>query len=241
MVSTHPEVVIWLVLVLLYFSDLGILLFLNEVLLFETAGKFSAHVVHSDITIRKKQIYILNPFVPQTLPFRIPWGLSSGSRIQAEADERRIRQCSSTLRYAKRLCVALGALLFVGFPLLSVVIGFEYAFVVSGIVGYSLLFVIIAIVVRKRTDLSVRTDKAASLMLVACLCIPLAVNICRRLSLLVEVHSDVSDVLGELLEDHTYRQVAREIVSRAEKEIGLGLEEKMEQDLKRYINEAFLE
>ncbi len=239
MLATNPELVLWGALLVLYGADSFTLLYYNELLLEESAGAFSARVDHSRVELRGKRLRVLNPLSPHVLSYRIPWGTRSWLNASGDADESRIRACSKALRHPRWLGVALGVNLFAVFPALSFSIGFESAFVLCAGAGYGLLLCAIGVILARRRSIPVPVADLASLLLACCLCLPLGVGLCRRISLLMDVPSDAAAILPRLLDAQALASAAEGIVTLAREEIALGVGETAEGRLRDYVARAF--
>ena len=197
------EIFVFLVFVLLYLSDLLILRFDREFLLEDCDDSLKLYSI-SDICILRKRLEVLNPFTPYRLIYR-----SSLGRIENEFnlddDLEKLGASKQNLQKVSFYCGVLGLVLFVNFPLLYVAVGFDYAFILTAILGYFIHTFNSLNVIKHRKRINIDTDKLAILLVVSFICLPLAINLARRITLCISIKSDPLDILGtfqneELLE-----------------------------------------
>jgi len=238
-IATHPELVIWAALVVLYVSDLVTLLHYNEVLLRDAGGDLSARVSRSRVEIRNRRLAVLNPFTPHALLFRIRWGIRAWEQTPVDTDLNRIQSSAEALQQPTGLCLLLAVTLLLGFPALSLTAGFAVAFLATAVFGYALIIAAAALVTARRRELDIAAQELVPLLAVSLLCLPCGINLCRRASMLVPVESDAARILPHLLPGAEFERAATAIVARASEEIEIGLEEATEQRLRRYIETAF--
>lgn len=241
MTGIGPEALFWTALGLLYLSDLFVLLCFNEALVLDGRGGFAARVEPSRAEVRNKRLHVLNPLTPHVAAFRVFWGAGRGNDAGAAADEAGLRAASGALRTPARLCAALGALLFLAFPATSMAVGFESALLPVAALAYGLLLAITVLVVSRAPALRVPPARLATVLVVAWLCIPCAVNLVRRASLLMEVEADAAALLPRLLDADAWARAAAAVRARAREEIERGLDEVTESRLKSYIATALPE
>ena len=206
------ELVFILVLVFLYLSDLLVLRYDREFLLVENRKTLQFYSI-GDLLILKKRLEILNPFTPYRLIYRVSLWRGEES-LALENDLNKLSTSKKHIKIVSFYCGLLGIVLFVNFPFLYLVIGFDYAFILTAILGYLIFIVNSLIIIKYRHEFYVDTDKLIILLIVSFVCIPLAVNLARRITLYVPIKSDLIKIIETFEDEDLFEKTRMSVVNR---------------------------
>jgi len=139
------------------------------------------------------------------------WGEES---LALENDLNNLSTSKKHIKIVSLYCGILGIILFVNFPFLYLVIGFDYAFILTAILSYLIFILNSLVIIKYRHEFHVDTDKLIVLLIVSFICIPLAINLARRITLYVPIKSDLIKIIETFEDEGLIEKTRMSVVNR---------------------------
>lgn len=162
----------------IYIIDSSITLFSNEFLIFETFGRWKAFFPSTRWRVFRKMLTILNLFTPNILPFKGYWDTQSHDLNEEDIDD-----FIRTLMPLRIMAILSFILVFVSIPAAIFLLRDDALILLLIIILYLNAFMSLIIVWVNRRSLRISNNFFYKLAFDSMLCIPLAINMARKISL----------------------------------------------------------
>lgn len=214
----HSELLLMALFAVLYFYDSVMLLHGNEAVLSRRGpGRWSAGFGSSTTTLKGKEVYFPNPFLPTQPLVRLRWRYEGSPAGPAQLWDARLNRFSGLSGFVWILAFLIFVMLPValfgrqGERLIVLAFGMIYA--------TTALMVLFLWFRRRQFEYTVREFSAIAIDLL--ICPPFALNIIRRLALRTPISEDFVLAAKRLLSSEQWESTCQKLLSRLDDEIAM--------------------
>lgn len=163
-----------------YLLDSRTLLSFDEFLLVNSNGTWSYVFPNKRWYLNNKTLHILNPFSPNSLPFKVSWRISNNRNSSCQNN---VDVCINCLKPIRSLAMVELVILLVSIPITVFLFGLGLLFLVQIALVYLIGMGILVWIWRYRDTLKIPKKYFIGLVADSILCPPLSINVSRKIAL----------------------------------------------------------
>ncbi|MFD0914679.1 hypothetical protein [Methylophilus luteus] len=218
---------IWITLGLIgfYLYDSAALVFSNEIVFFETKGRWFVALPTDRWRVVGKRLFFPNPLKPNYSMFIVPWSATASFYAK---DSKDTFELISAIRYLRLAVVPLMLLLIFVLPLVIFKLGIGTPALITLMLVYLLVIAMLFYIYTKREKLGLSKRQVLSLAFEATSCPPFAINLIRKITIKRSIASCPLEFAFKVLEPQDFKNFAEELDKK--------LSEKMEYEIDHETN-----
>ena len=216
----RPDVLVFALALLLYVTDLGRLIYANEVLFCSAGGgRWNAIMPSDGFFFRRRHAVFPRPYDPGCLVLSLNWPAQPRAADAGDLRER-LTALQSQLSFPQLVCRLLAAEMFLGLPGAYLLPRHDVPVLLLLAVIYIQVLALVMWLFRSRHRLALPLSACLMWAFESLVCIPYAVNMHRKIGalLLAAAKYDVLDAAGALLDDPAQQALARQLQNAAQKQ-----------------------
>lgn len=218
MTSYQDELMLLAFALILYVYDSAILIYFDEGILFPASrNKWAMWIGSEAARFCGKYLFIPNPLMPQRPLYRLGWqtlGSSNSSLCEWEIDSIKYRALSPLI-----LGMGVGLFIFLPAGLLMRTTYSLPTITAALVVVYVNMAAALTLIWIRRQQFQISNRLFARLAFESLVCPPCALNLIRKLSLLVQVKEDLIEAAERLVSSDRWAVVSTKLLARIDEEI----------------------
>lgn len=203
-----------------YIFDSARLLYVNEIVFFETAGTWDFHLPNGRWQVLGKNIFIPNPLTPYKSMYLTSWPQSNAGQA-SNLDG--LNSTSNELTPLRYLTVLLFMLLITGTPAILFRMGLGWTLITLLSLIYITVGIMVWVLIKRRSKFNLSKSDVGKLAFDAIACVPFALNLIRKITAKQRVSGDPIIFAKSVLSGDKFELLINVLLTRIDDELAFEL------------------